>query len=231
MRRGNQRGISAGARAALICGLWGVGTCTAGCAGRGAQDQTAEAPGAFATRSANGASTVGELLEPNRAPATLRVTLPTAATGELPTESSAGVFGCTGKNVSPGIEWQGAPAGTKSFAVIMHDPDAPTGVGFFHWTLFDIPSSASKLSAGASPRSLPAGSVEGYTDYGASGYGGPCPPPGPAHRYVVTVYAVDVPTLGVPASSTAALLRFLLRDHTLALGRAVAMFGRRETGS
>jgi len=229
MEGGNARWISAGARAALICGIWGVCNCTVGCEGREARDQAAEAPAASATLPPDAASTMGELLDPNAAPATLRVTLPTATSGVLPAESSAGALGCTGKNVSPGVEWQGAPAGTKSFAVIMNDPDAPTGVGFFHWTVFDIPASASGLSAGSSPKSLPAGSIEGYTDYGAPSYGGPCPPPGRAHRYIVSVYAVDVPKLGVPASSTGALLRFLLRDHTLALGHAVATFGRDET--
>ena len=159
MNGGSDRWISAGVGVALTCSLWGMCASTVGCAGRAACDQAAEAPAASGTPPPNAASTMGELLDPNAATATLRVTLPTATSGVLPAESSAGALGCTGKNVSLGVEWQGAPAGTKSFAVIMHDPDAPTGVGFCHWTVFDIPASASGLSAGSSPKSLPAGRV------------------------------------------------------------------------
>ena len=167
-----------------------------------------------------------DLFEPNPAPPTLRVSLASGSGGRLAEDNALAGFGCTGKNVSPAVSWDGAPSNTKSFAVVMHDPDAPTGVGFFHWTVFDVPQTKTSLVAAASPKGLPAGTIEGYTDYGATGYGGPCPPPGETHRYIVTVYALDVPQLGAPPSSTGALVRFMLRGHTLALGRATATFRR-----
>lgn len=100
-------------------------------------------------------------------------------------------FGCTGKNVSPDIEWKNAPKDTKSFAVTIYDPDAPTGSGWWHWTVFNIPANVHKISAGASPKSLPKGAIEGHTDFGSTGYGGPCPPAGDkAHHYILTVFAL-----------------------------------------
>lgn len=136
-------------------------------------------------------------------------------------------FGCTGQNRSPAIRWSNAPAETKSFAIVMHDPDAPTGVGFFHWSVFNLQPSVAALAEGASGTSasnLPPGVVEGYTDFGKTGYGGPCPPAGSPHRYVFTVYALDVPQLGVGGNATGAFLRFMLAQHTLAYGRATALY-------
>jgi Raf kinase inhibitor-like YbhB/YbcL family protein len=134
-------------------------------------------------------------------------------------------MGCTGKNQSLAVSWTGAPEKTQSFVLIMHDPDAPTGVGFFHWLVVNLPKETNSLAVGASA-SLPPGTAQTTTDFGMPGYGGPCPPPGPAHRYSVTVYALDVPKLDVPPTASGALLRFMLRDHTLALGRAVATYQR-----
>src|SRR6266567_2775664 len=90
-------------------------------------------------------------------------------------------FGCTGGNVSPALRWSGAPAGTKSFAVTMYDPDAPTGSGWWHWVVYNIPAAVTSLPAGAGDPGknlLAAGATQGNTDFGAAGYGGPCPPPG-----------------------------------------------------
>ena len=95
-------------------------------------------------------------------------------------------FGCSGQNISPALSWSHAPQGTQSFALLVHDPDAPTGSGWWHWLVYNIPAAASSLPAGAGdPKAklLPSGALQGRTDYGAYAYGGPCPPPGmPHHR-------------------------------------------------
>lgn len=96
-------------------------------------------------------------------------------------------FGCTGGNVAPKLEWSGAPPETKYFAVTMYDPDAPTGSGWWHWSVINLPASATNLDASA----LPEGAITTRTDYGVTGYGGPCPPVGDKpHRYILTVYAL-----------------------------------------
>jgi Raf kinase inhibitor-like YbhB/YbcL family protein len=168
------------------------------------------------------------LLDPNPAPVTIKVSLPGLENGVVDDANVFKGMGCTGDNKSLAVSWTGAPRDTKSFAVIVHDPDAPTGVGFFHWTVFNLPASTTRLDLGASGAGIKkAGGVEGYTDFGRSGYGGPCPPPGPAHRYIVTVYALKVPRLeGADATSTGALLRFMLGQSTLALGRVTATYGK-----
>jgi Raf kinase inhibitor-like YbhB/YbcL family protein len=102
-------------------------------------------------------------------------------------------MGCTGSNTSPALRWSGAPAGTKSFAITAYDPDAPTGSGWWHWVVYNIPASATQLAAGAGdPKKtlLPAGATQGNTDFGAPGYGGPCPPAGDKpHHYHFTLRA------------------------------------------
>lgn len=131
-------------------------------------------------------------------------------------------FGCNGANISPALAWNNAPAGTKSYAVTVYDPDAPTGSGWWHWTVFNIPASAKGLPAGAGNVGgvLPAGAVQGRTDFGASGYGGACPPKGDTpHRYRFTVHALKVEKLDLNADSMPALLGFMLHDATL--GKAV----------
>lgn len=137
----------------------------------------------------------------------------------------ANVFGCTGENHSPAIRWSGAPEGTQSFVLEMHDPDAPTGVGFFHWIVLDLPRDTTSLPFDGA-NALPDGAIATRTDYGSGGYGGPCPPPGGPHRYVFTIYAVDTAHLGLDANASPAVVRFTLAMHTLALGRASATYGR-----
>ncbi len=138
--------------------------------------------------------------------------------------------GCTGGDQSPAISWSGEPAGTQSFAVTMYDPDAPTGSGWWHWTVFNIPASVHSLpeNAGAAQSTqLPAGAVQGRTDFGFSNYGGPCPPVGDKpHRYVITVFAVKVPKLDLDAQSSGAPVGFLLHFNTLGTARITGRYGR-----
>jgi Raf kinase inhibitor-like YbhB/YbcL family protein len=138
-------------------------------------------------------------------------------------------FGCKGGNVSPALAWSGAPAGTKSFALLMHDPDAPTGSGWWHWIVYNIPPGTASLPAGAgdAKRSLvPAGSVQGRNDYGSVGYGGPCPPPGKPHHYNFRLYALKVAKLEVPVDATAALVGYNVRMQALASAELTGLYGR-----
>ena len=138
-------------------------------------------------------------------------------------------FGCKGGNVSPALAWSGAPAGTKSFALLMHDPDAPTGSGWWHWVVYDIPAGTTSLPAGAGdPKKglMPAPAVQGRTDYGSLGYGGPCPPPGKPHHYNFRLYALKVAKLEVPAGASPALIGFNVRAQALAEAQLTGMYGR-----
>lgn len=140
--------------------------------------------------------------------------------GQFSNEFIAGNFGCNGQNHSPQLQWTNAPAGTKSFAVTMYDADAPTGSGFWHWVVADIPATINELKRDAGnlkSDAAPKGSLQSISDTGAPGYQGPCPPEGDApHRYLITVYALDTEKLGTTANSTAALTGFMLSRHTLA---------------
>jgi len=139
-------------------------------------------------------------------------------------------FGCSGKNISPAIHWDNAPAGTKSFAVTVYDPDAPTGSGWWHWLVYDIPASTSGLpehAGDADGKLLPAGAVQGRTDFGTAGFGGACPPAGDKpHRYVFTVYALKVDKIDVPAGAPAAMIGYMLNANQLAKRSVTALYGR-----
>lgn len=149
--------------------------------------------------------------------------------GTLPLSTVFNNFGCTGGNRSPHLAWSGQPSGTASFAVILHDPDAPTGTGWYHWVIFNIPATVHELKEGAGAQGspdLPAGAVLGLTDFGFSQYGGPCPPPGDRpHHYNFTVYALSSKIDGNP-TTTGAALRFLARAATLATGTLTGRYGR-----
>jgi len=128
-------------------------------------------------------------------------------------------------NTSPHLKWSGAPEGTKSYAVTCYDPDAPTGSGFWHWTVANIPADVTELKTGASSADLPAGSVEGRTDYGPAGFGGAAPPPGHGpHRYIFTVFAVDTEKLDVTPDNSGAVFGFNLHFRTLAKATITATY-------
>jgi Raf kinase inhibitor-like YbhB/YbcL family protein len=132
-------------------------------------------------------------------------------------------------NTSPHLAWSGAPEGTKSYAVHCYDPDAPTGSGFWHWTVANIPAGVTELATGASSDGLPAGAVEGRTDYGEPGFGGAAPPPGHGpHRYIFTVFAVDVEKLDVTPENSGAVFGFNLFFHTLAKASITATYENKE---
>src|SRR6187200_448070 len=140
-------------------------------------------------------------------------------------------FGCAGGNKSPHLKWSGAPAGTKSYAVTVYDPDAPTGSGWWHWVVYNIPASATELPEGAGGtdgKGLPAGAAQGRTDFGSAGFGGACPPKGDKpHRYIFTVHALKTDKIEVPADASAALVGFMLNANRLAKASFEARYGRK----
>lgn len=137
-------------------------------------------------------------------------------------------------DTSPHLRWSGAPAGTRSFAITCYDPDAPTGSGFWHWTVANIPADVGELPAGAGSRDgrdLPPGAVQGRTDYGYAGFGGAAPPPGHGpHRYIFTVFAVDTDRLEVGPDDSGAIYGFNLHFHTLAKASITATYENRGPG-
>ena len=140
-------------------------------------------------------------------------------------------FGCEGANVSPSLTWKNAPAGTKSFAVTVYDPDAPTGSGWWHWVVFNIPANVTSLPAGASDPAagkLPKGAVQSRTDFGKPGYGGPCPPQGDKpHRYIFKVFALKTDKLDLDESASGALVGFMLNANKLGTAEFTATYGRK----
>ena len=142
-------------------------------------------------------------------------------------------FGCSGRNISPALEWSGAPKDTKGFAVLVHDPDAPTGgAGWWHWVVFNIPATTTKLPKGAGKAdgsALPAGAASGVSDFGSPGYGGPCPPEGDKpHRYIFTVYALKTAKLDVPQGATASLVGFMVNANAIGKASLTGMYGRKK---
>ncbi|MTI18724.1 YbhB/YbcL family Raf kinase inhibitor-like protein [Rhodobacteraceae bacterium RKSG542] len=132
-------------------------------------------------------------------------------------------WGCTGDNKSPELTWSNVPEGTKSFAVTMYDPDAPTGSGWWHWVVIDIPESARELQLDAGSEgggNLPDGAMMLTNDFGFKGYGGACPPPNSKpHNYEITVYALDIPKIEVKPSASPAMAGYFILQHVL--GKAV----------
>jgi Raf kinase inhibitor-like YbhB/YbcL family protein len=140
-------------------------------------------------------------------------------------------FGCAGGNVSPSLAWKNAPAGTRSFAVTVYDPDAPTGSGWWHWVVFNLPADTTALPAGAGDPAagkLPKGAVQSQTDFGNPGFGGPCPPQGDKpHHYIFTVHALKTDKLDLDDKAMPALVGYMLSGNRLAKASFTALYGRK----
>jgi len=139
-------------------------------------------------------------------------------------------FGCSGQNISPALAWKNFPAETKSFALMVYDPDAPTGSGFWHWVVYNISANVSSLPTGAGKADgslLPKGAVQSNTDFGSPGYGGPCPPVGDKpHRYVFTIFALKVDKLELPPNASGALVGFVVRQNAIGKASLTGYYGR-----
>jgi len=149
--------------------------------------------------------------------------------GQLTNKQLANGFGYSGENISPQLSWDNAPAGTQYFAITMYDQDAPTGSGFWHWVVFNIPGNVHELAAGAGDPEknlLPEGAVQSNTDAGAPGYIGAAPNEGPAHRYLITVYALSK-ILELDKNATPAFVGFHMHFATLAKASLV-VYGQKQ---
>ncbi len=137
-------------------------------------------------------------------------------------------FGCTGEDVSPHLKWANAPKGTKSFAITAYDPDAPTGSGWWHWQVINIPVSVMELPANSGNKTaslLPATSQQIQNDYGIAGFGGACPPKGHGvHHYQFTVHALAVEKLTLPDNASGALTGYMINANTLATSSIEALY-------
>ena len=142
------------------------------------------------------------------------------------------LYTCEGKDVSPPLSWSGAPSATKSFALIVDDPDAPDPsapkMTWVHWVLYDIPATAVGLPEAVKSAALPPGTREGINDWKRTGYGGPCPPQGDKpHRYIFTVYALKVDKIDADENSSAALVGFMINANRLDKASLTATYGRK----
>jgi Raf kinase inhibitor-like YbhB/YbcL family protein len=148
--------------------------------------------------------------------------------GRIADEQVFNAGGCTGKNISPALAWSGAPKGTKSFAISIYDPDAPTGSGFWHWWVADLPADTTSLPKGAGDAKgagLPAGALQVRNDFSLIGYGGPCPPKGKPHHYHITVFALDIDKMGIDSTASPAVAGFVANAHTLAKATLTGLYG------
>jgi Raf kinase inhibitor-like YbhB/YbcL family protein len=141
-------------------------------------------------------------------------------------------FGCDGENVSPALEWSNPPKDTRSFALLVHDPDAPTGgAGWWHWVVYDIPADATALPQGAGTpggAGMPKGALQHRTDFSSPGWGGPCPPAGnKPHRYVFTLHALKVDKLDIPQGATASLVGFMVNGNSIGKATLTGRYGRK----
>lgn len=139
--------------------------------------------------------------------------------------------GCTGENISPALSWKNAPKGTKSFVLTIYDRDAPTGLGWVHWVVANIPADVNKLPAGitADGKNLPAGAIQTRTDFGKPGYGGACPPKGRKHRYEITLTALKIDKLpNITSESMAARVGFLTKANSLGSAKVTVVHQRQE---
>ena len=150
--------------------------------------------------------------------------------GPLSMDQVGNGFGCSGKNISPALVWKNAPQGTKSFAVTVYDPDAPTGSGWWHWMVVNLPATTHQLAEGAgepSGKALPSGARPVRVDSGQAVFSGACPPVGDKpHRYIFTVYALKSEKLELPSDATAAMAGFMIHAETIAKASFTAYYGR-----
>lgn len=139
-------------------------------------------------------------------------------------------FGCNGENISPQISWKNLPQNTKSLSVTVYDPDAPTGSGWWHWVVYNIPTKVRSLAPGEGKQgqsTLENGAIQGGTDFGTTGYGGPCPPAGDKpHHYILTVNALDVEKLELSGTPTAAMINFYINQHSLGKATMTGLYAR-----
>ncbi|MEM7488021.1 MAG: YbhB/YbcL family Raf kinase inhibitor-like protein [Pseudomonadota bacterium] len=169
------------------------------------------------------------LLLAGTAQAEMRLTSPDIPEdGRLQPDQVFAGFGCTGGNLAPALAWTGAPDGTRSFVVTVHDPDAPTGSGWWHWAVFDLPADTDALPEGAGATAgLPAPAVQARNDFSRNAYGGACPPEGAdPHRYVFTVYAMPVDSLPLDETASSAMVSFFARSSALDSASLTATYGR-----
>lgn len=152
--------------------------------------------------------------------------------GTIPKSFEFNGFGCAGDNQSPALKWSGAPKNTKSFAVTVYDPDAPTGSGWWHWMVINIPATMTELpgnAGAANSPALPQGAIQSRIDFGVNAWGGVCPPPGDKpHRYIFTVHALKTDKLDVPGDATAALTGYMINGNSLGKASFVATYGRKK---
>ncbi|MGH9467288.1 MAG: YbhB/YbcL family Raf kinase inhibitor-like protein [Terriglobales bacterium] len=133
---------------------------------------------------------------------------------------------CDGDGISPALRWEGTPSGTKSLALVVHDPDAPSG-DFTHWLLWDVPPTITELPSGHYEEAkFPLGGLQGQNSFGQLGFGAPCPPSGPAHHYVFQLYALNAPSLGLPAGSSREDLENALKRRVLAQAELIGLYKR-----
>ena len=150
----------------------------------------------------------------------------------MPPKYSFNAMGCTGENVSPPLEWKNPPAGTKSFALLVHDPDAPTGSGWWHWLVYNIPADSTSLPEGAGAadgKALPKGAIQGNTDFGKPGYGGPCPPPGSGkHHYNFRLVALKIEKIDMPPGASPAMIGFNVNANKLGEAKLTGLFEQKK---
>jgi hypothetical protein len=148
--------------------------------------------------------------------------------GQISSSQVFNGFGCTGENISPKLSWENPPEGTKSFAITIYDPDAPTGSGWWHWVVFNIPKETKQISKNASSlNSLPKTSIQSKTDFGTTAFGGACPPKGDVpHAYITTVYALDTEKLDLDENANPALVGYMINMHTIAKSSVIAYYKR-----
>jgi Raf kinase inhibitor-like YbhB/YbcL family protein len=136
-------------------------------------------------------------------------------------------MGHSGDNRSPHLAWEGAPDGTKSFVLTCYDPDAPTGSGWWHWVVANIPATVKELPTDAgSGKGLPAGAIQTRTDFGAAGYGGAAPPPGPIHHYIFTIHALKVERIDVAEQMSAAMVGFMTNMNSMGKATLTVLYGK-----